>query len=46
MLEKVSVILAIIQIILTVLWVYFGGLTDAISAIKEEYDSRKKKGVE
>lgn len=43
MLEKVSVILAIIQIILIALWIYFGGLTEAISAIKEECKSKKKK---
>lgn len=57
MLEKVPLILVIIQLIaMTILviiqliaistWIYSGGLTDALSAIKEEYKSKKKKGVE
>lgn len=46
MLEKVSLILAIMQIILIAIWVYFGGLTDAISAIKEEYEEYKGKKKE
>lgn len=43
MLEKVQFILAILQIVAICAWVYFGGLTEAISAIKEEYKSKKKK---
>ena len=43
MLEKVKLILAIVQLVAICVWVYFGGLTEAISAIKEEYKSKKKK---
>lgn len=39
-------IIVIIQLITISIWLCSGGITDAISAIKQEYKGKKKKGVE